>query len=257
MALTGHLEAGPSNSLVVTRVIIKYQGPAVRLYVCWGLKKRDEGFIPTGVDFNNGDGLAGGSGNFGYGIIDVERSANGYESRDRPVTIMRPLSLSGIPLAQYHTFIWVGRSPTAQESELLGVDVDADTITVSSGQYLPTYPEPYAPEKPVGFILYLSEMLPNETSYLAVWVASGKSYQAMGVNGSPGPWLGLAYIYPEGFEQSYEPARFTGVPLSGWLSVSVIGEGGTGRTVRGDPVQVTDGMRVQFALGSRTYAEIQ
>jgi len=116
-----------------------YSGPGGRLYVCWGLKKRDLGAIHTGVDFNNGQGLEP-AGKFAYAAVDVPASA---------VTTLVPFSglaanmqigtevpaTSGYDHRVYNVFIWVTIEPTATEARFATSNTDAGVLEVLPATY--------------------------------------------------------------------------------------------------------------------------
>ena len=112
----------PGGKVRLWRIDFTYTGPAQTLYACWGLKRKG-----LSVNFNNGDGLQGGSSMFAAYGIPVEQATNRAYTYIVDAVYTVP---SDTPEATYDVFVWISRLKSASEASILRIDTDASIVKV-------------------------------------------------------------------------------------------------------------------------------
>ena len=111
-----------------SRARFRYAGPAITLYVCWGLKKGSG-------DFNSGENLE--DGKFAYASVSVPASVGEIQTFD----IVADLRITSAMRTgrRYDTYVWVATRASANEAYILVIDTDAGVVEIISS----------APEAPI------------------------------------------------------------------------------------------------------------
>ena len=115
----------PGEIVSLDRATFTYTGPEQMLFICWGLKRR-RGASEIEVPFNNGGGLY--LGQFAANWITVPAVVN----QKFDVPILADLVIpSETEQATYDTFIWVSKSASTKEADMLmNIDTDRDVVSV-------------------------------------------------------------------------------------------------------------------------------
>lgn len=118
------IEVVAGETVRVNRMTLDWQGPAMDLYICWGLKPKG-GFF--GVKFNNGENLVDHA--WGWAMVSMPDSSYGLTSVDMSVQADL-LITQNMPVATYDTWVWLTVYPDATEANQLVLDDDANIVRI-------------------------------------------------------------------------------------------------------------------------------
>ncbi|MDP2663643.1 MAG: hypothetical protein Q8R28_23250 [Dehalococcoidia bacterium] len=113
------------QKVAVTAVRLTYKGPAMTMYLCWGLKA-------GWGNFNNGENLVGGSSRFASAAFSVPESmtATTYDVTLNPAAVYTVGT--DVPTGRtYDTHKWIAMQPTSSEASFVRPsDTDSGVVVV-------------------------------------------------------------------------------------------------------------------------------
>lgn len=130
----------PGGRVELGLLSFEYRGAAQPLWINWGLKRSEstvQRLLPlAGVDFDNGQGLV--AGHFASGGPLAAPASRDWtvvrlDARSLAQRAVLRLERGFFPPAQYDAWVWLSRSPTPQERDILQLFLSEAAVRVGEG----------------------------------------------------------------------------------------------------------------------------